>query len=180
MTTCRYYNVASIRFSAGTINFSSPGSMVRRSRRTAFSWTRLKMGGSLLRSRAARSSAEMFPSGLSRTTNVLIGYPASEPPPISDSDSCASAANRMSVLLAYGIGKPRDRQQAERIGGLPNVEVIGVDRARHNVIDALMRQQKFLPLLHRLLASPPATSTAVGSPTSCGATPLPTPLPSGL
>jgi pimeloyl-ACP methyl ester carboxylesterase len=68
-------------------------------------------------------------------------------------DSCASAAHKARVLIAYSAGHPRDRQQAERIAGLPNVELVAVDYAQHNVIDPLIRQREFMPLLCRLLST---------------------------
>jgi hypothetical protein len=67
--------------------------------------------------------------------------------------SCASAAHKTRVLITYGAGNPRDRQQAERIAGLPNVELIALDYAQHNVIEPLIRQGKFLPLLNRFLST---------------------------
>jgi hypothetical protein len=68
-------------------------------------------------------------------------------------ESCASALHRTRVLIAYSAGYPRDRQQAERIAGLPNVELVAVDYAQHNVVDPLIRQRKFLPLLCRLMST---------------------------
>jgi hypothetical protein len=67
-------------------------------------------------------------------------------------DSCASAVHKTRVLIAYGAGYPRDRQQAERIVGLPNVELVAVDYAQHNVVDPLIRQGGLQPLLCRFLA----------------------------
>ena|SRR6266545_1813670 len=69
-------------------------------------------------------------------------------------DSYASARQRPHVLIAFNAGFPRDRQQAERMSGLPNVELVEIDGpAKHNVVDSLIRQGKFLDLLHRLLAA---------------------------
>jgi pimeloyl-ACP methyl ester carboxylesterase len=66
--------------------------------------------------------------------------------------SCASA-HKTRVLIAYGAGNPRDRKQAERIAGLPNVELIALDYAQHNVIEPLIRQGELLPLLDRFLST---------------------------
>jgi hypothetical protein len=74
-------------------------------------------------------------------------------------DSCASALHKTRVLIAYGAGNPRDRQQAERIAGLPNVELIAVDYAQHNVIEPLIRQRDFLPLLDRFLSTRRTTAS---------------------
>jgi hypothetical protein len=69
-------------------------------------------------------------------------------------DSYASARQRPHVLIAFNAGFSRDREQAERMAGLLNVELIAVDgAAKHNVVDSLIRQGKFLDLLHRLLAA---------------------------
>ena len=59
---------------------------------------------------------------------------------------------RPSTLIAFNAGFPRDCQQATRMAGVPNVELIGIDAAKHNVVDSLIRQGKFLALLQRLLA----------------------------
>jgi pimeloyl-ACP methyl ester carboxylesterase len=67
-------------------------------------------------------------------------------------DACASAAYKSRILIAYGAGQPRDRRQAERLARLPNVELVGVDYAQHNVVDPLIRERKFMPLLHRFFA----------------------------
>jgi hypothetical protein len=67
-------------------------------------------------------------------------------------DSYASAEQRPHVLIAYSAGHPIDRQQAERMAGLPNVELIAVDHAQHNVVDPLVRRGELLPLLNRLLS----------------------------
>ena len=66
--------------------------------------------------------------------------------------SCASA-HKTRVLIAYGAGNPRDRRQAERIAGLPNVELIALDYAQHNIIEPLIRQGELLPLLDRFLST---------------------------
>jgi len=66
---------------------------------------------------------------------------------------CA-ATPKTRVLIAYGAGDPRDRRQAERIAGLPNVELIPLDYAQHNIIEPLIRQKEFLPLLQRFLSRP--------------------------
>lgn len=68
-------------------------------------------------------------------------------------DSCASAQQKTRVLIAYSAGYPRDCRQAERIAGLPNVELVAVDYAQHNVVEPLIRQREFLPLLCRLLST---------------------------
>jgi hypothetical protein len=68
-------------------------------------------------------------------------------------DACVAAVHKTRILLAYSVGYPRDRLQAERIAGLPNVELVGVDYAQHNVVDPLIRRREFLPLLCRLLST---------------------------
>jgi hypothetical protein len=66
--------------------------------------------------------------------------------------SYTSAPHKPHVLLAYSAGHPRDRRQAERMAGLPDVELVAVDHAQHNVIDPLIRNWEFMPLLQRLLS----------------------------
>lgn len=66
-------------------------------------------------------------------------------------DSYVSAARRPRVLIAYSAHYPKDRAQAERMAGLPDVELVPVDCGEHNVVDPLIRQRKFMPLLHRFL-----------------------------
>jgi hypothetical protein len=39
------------------------------------------------------------------------------------------------------------------MAGLPNVELVAVDYAQHNVLDPLIRNGEFLPLLQRLLST---------------------------
>jgi hypothetical protein len=68
-------------------------------------------------------------------------------------ESYVSAAHKPRVLIAYGAGNPEDRGQAERMVGLPNVELMALDYGGHNVIDRLIRRGKFMPLLHRLLST---------------------------
>ena len=66
---------------------------------------------------------------------------------------CESALHTTRILIAYSAGYPRDRQQAERVAGLPNVELVQVDYAQHNVVEPLIRQREFLPLLYRFLST---------------------------
>jgi hypothetical protein len=70
-------------------------------------------------------------------------------------DSCIASTDRTRVLWVYSARFPRDRMQAERIAGLPNVELIAVDYGQHNVIDPLIRRGEFSPLLNRFLAIEP-------------------------
>jgi pimeloyl-ACP methyl ester carboxylesterase len=80
----------------------------------------------------------------------------------------ASAKQRPHVLLAFGGGNLRDRQQAERMSGLPNVELVAVDGyTQHNVVDPLIRQGNYLCLLNRLLSTEriPTTSRLNDAPT---------------
>ena len=67
-------------------------------------------------------------------------------------DSYGSTAQKPRVMIAYSAGQPRDRRQAERFAGLPNVELVAVDYDQHNVLDALVRSGNFLPILRRLLS----------------------------
>lgn len=75
----------------------------------------------------------------------------------------ASASYTPRALLAYSSLHLRDCLQAEQMAGLPNVELIAVNRPQHNVIDPLIADQQFMPLLLQLL------STA--SPASCNEKP---------
>lgn len=68
-------------------------------------------------------------------------------------DTCELALHTTRILIAFSAGYPRDRQQAERIAGLPNVELVAVDYAQHNVVEPLIRQREFLPLLCRFLST---------------------------
>ena len=68
------------------------------------------------------------------------------------------------VLFAFSEEHSTDRQQAERMAGLPNVELIPVSHySQHNVVHPLIRQGRFLTLLFRLLSAT-ALSTASGQP----------------
>jgi pimeloyl-ACP methyl ester carboxylesterase len=75
-------------------------------------------------------------------------------------ETYACATRRPHVIIAYSAGNPRDRQQAERMAGLPNVELVAVDYAQHNVLDPLIRNGEFLPLLQRLLSTEGTTAWA--------------------
>jgi hypothetical protein len=69
--------------------------------------------------------------------------------------SFASADPRPHVLLAFSGDNSRDRRKAERMSGLPNVELIAVDGyAQHNVVDPLIQRGEFFDLLNRLLSFP--------------------------
>ena len=68
-------------------------------------------------------------------------------------ETCESALHTTRILIAYSAGYPRDRQQAERLAGLPNVELVQVDYAQHNVVEPLIRQREFLPLLYRFVST---------------------------
>ena len=69
-------------------------------------------------------------------------------------DDYAAANHRPLVLLAYAAGEPRDRGHAQRMAGLPNVELVPVDATTHNVLEPLIKGRTFLPLLNRLLSAP--------------------------
>jgi hypothetical protein len=71
-----------------------------------------------------------------------------------------SAQNKPRLLIAYSTRNPRDRQQAEQMEGLQNVELFAVDHAHHNVIDPLIREGKLKPLLDRLLSNDTSQSSA--------------------
>ncbi len=65
----------------------------------------------------------------------------------------AASECRPRVLLVFGDGHAIDRRQAERMAGLPGVELIAVDRcAQHNVSETLMRRKEYAGILHRLLS----------------------------
>jgi hypothetical protein len=65
----------------------------------------------------------------------------------------ASAQHKPHVLLAFSADNYRDCQHAERMLGLPNVELFPVrGSTQHNVVDPLIRQGEYLRLLHRLLS----------------------------
>jgi hypothetical protein len=68
-------------------------------------------------------------------------------------ESFALARRPPHVLIAYSVGYPPDRRQAERLAGLPNVELVPVDYAHHNVIEPLIREGRLMTLLQRLLAN---------------------------
>lgn len=64
-----------------------------------------------------------------------------------------SATRRPRGLFVYGSKNAYDRQQAERMRGLPGVDLIEVENyAHHNVIDALIQRRQFLDILYRLLS----------------------------
>jgi acyl-CoA synthetase (AMP-forming)/AMP-acid ligase II/acyl carrier protein len=64
----------------------------------------------------------------------------------------ATARRRPRVALVYSAGHAEDRQQAEQLAGLSNVELLAVDSALHNVVDPLVRRREFLTLLQRFLS----------------------------
>jgi hypothetical protein len=55
------------------------------------------------------------------------------------------------VLMAFSSRFSDDRQQAERMVGLPNVALIPVDNPQHNVVEALIMQRRLCSVLHRLI-----------------------------
>jgi hypothetical protein len=64
----------------------------------------------------------------------------------------ASWPHRPRVILAFSTEQPRDRQQAERMSGLPNVQLLPVEHyPHHNVVDPLIRRGQFMNVLYRLL-----------------------------
>jgi len=68
-------------------------------------------------------------------------------------DIYAAAERRPRVLLVFSGEHPRDRPQAQRLAGLPNVELMPVaGESHHNVVHPLIRKGQFLPLLVRLLS----------------------------
>jgi hypothetical protein len=77
-------------------------------------------------------------------------------------ETYASTPHKPRVVIAYGAGNPEDRSQAERMAGLPNMELLAVDYGQHNVIEPLIRQGAFMPLLRRLLADELASEPAAG------------------
>jgi hypothetical protein len=66
-----------------------------------------------------------------------------------------AASGAPQLLIAYSAGHPRDRGQAERMAGMPNVELVPVEHAQHNVVDPLVRNREFMSLLRRLLSAEP-------------------------
>jgi hypothetical protein len=70
-------------------------------------------------------------------------------------DLYAAAKHRPRVMISYSAGHPRDRAQAERMAGLPNVELMPSDFGQHNVLDPLIRERQFMPLLRRFLSTEP-------------------------
>jgi hypothetical protein len=64
-----------------------------------------------------------------------------------------ASGRRPRVLLAHSAGERHDRLHAERMSGLPGVDVIAVENhAHHNVVDPLMQRKQYGGLLHRLLS----------------------------
>lgn len=66
-------------------------------------------------------------------------------------DAYAAAEQSPAVMIAYSAGHDQDRMRAMQMAGLPNVEILAVDHAAHNVVDPLIRRKMFLPLLQSLL-----------------------------
>ena len=66
-------------------------------------------------------------------------------------DRYQSARYTPRALIAYSANHPADRRQAERMAGLPNVELVSINHAQHNVIEPLIRNRDFMPLLERLV-----------------------------
>lgn len=68
-------------------------------------------------------------------------------------DRYQSARHKPHALVAYSANHPTDRRQAARMAGLPNVELVAIDHAQHNVIEPLIRKRQLMPLLERLVRS---------------------------
>jgi hypothetical protein len=66
----------------------------------------------------------------------------------------ASSQHRPRAILAFSAEQFRDREQAQRMSGLPNVQLVAVEHfPHHNVVDPLIRRGQFLNLLYRLLGA---------------------------
>jgi len=57
------------------------------------------------------------------------------------------------------------------MAGLPNVELVAIDHAQHNVIEPLIRKRQFMPLLERLVHSVRAEQNRGGAVRDEAATP---------
>ena len=68
-------------------------------------------------------------------------------------DCYEQALKKPRVMIAYGAANPRDRGQAKRMAGMPNVELLPMDYAQHNVIEPLIRNHELMPLLERHLSA---------------------------
>jgi len=70
-----------------------------------------------------------------------------------------SMRHKPRVILAFSAHNIQDRQHAERMAGLPNVELLPITGyAQHNIVDPLIRQGNYLPLVEGLLSGPQAAA----------------------
>ena len=86
-------------------------------------------------------------------------------------DRYQSARHKPRAIIAYSANHPTDRRQAQRMAGLPNVELVPIDHAQHNVIEPLIRNRQFMPLLERLVRSERAKQKREGAVRDGAATP---------
>src|SRR5215216_1099341 len=92
-------------------------------------------------------SLEAVPAVYSRLLSMAPEYA------VNLRESYKSATHPPHVLIAF-CSDSSDREQAERMASLPNVELIAVESsAQHNVVDPLIRQGNFFSLLQRLLVT---------------------------
>lgn len=116
-------------------------------------------------------ATDLTPAFVERQGSVFPAYPnlLRQAPEYAKNlcEAYAATQHRPHVLLAFSAENSRDRQQAERMLGLPNVEFFAVGgHAGHNVVDPLIRSGDYLPLLHRLLSKSLEFQYAV--PVECG------------
>ena len=83
--------------------------------------------------------------------NLVSDYAESVPHALADAPRRPGGKPR--ILMAFGTRQHHDRRQAERIAHLPNVELVPVDCAQHNVLDPLVRELALMPLLQRFLSN---------------------------
>jgi hypothetical protein len=69
-------------------------------------------------------------------------------------DRYASVPHKPRVLIAYNAANPRDRRKAERMAGMPNVELFAFDHVEQNVhvLNPIIWEGKFLPLVQGLMS----------------------------
>jgi hypothetical protein len=111
-----------------------------------------------VRTLSLAGTTDLTPYFAERLGPFLPHYPsliARAPEYAKDLSECYASAQRRPphVLLAFNAGNSRDRQHAERMLKVRNVELLAVEgNSQHNVVDPLMRRGEYWPLLQRLLA----------------------------
>jgi hypothetical protein len=94
-----------------------------------------------------------FNERLEQVARAFPGFAAQATEASNLRDICEATRPRPRVVLAFSAGNSRDREQAERMAGLPGVELLPHDYSQHNVVHPLICEGRFPTMLLRLLPS---------------------------